>query len=53
MVSLGPSGVVTVTSTVPAPAGDSAVIEVADLTSKLLASVSPNLTDVAPFRWPR
>jgi hypothetical protein len=37
-----------VTSTVPAPAGDVAVIEVAELTVKLVALAAPNFTAVAP-----
>ena len=45
-----PPGVVTVTSTVPAPAGEVAVIEVAELTTKLVALVTPNFTAVAPVR---
>ena len=45
-----PPGVVTVTSTVPAPAGEVAVIEVAELTVKLVALVAPNLTAVAPVK---
>ena len=32
----------------PAPAGEVAVIEVAELTVKLVALVAPNLTAVAP-----
>ena len=32
----------------PAPAGDVAVIEVAELTVKLVALVAPNLTAVVP-----
>ena len=43
-----PPAVVTVTSTVPVPAGDVAVIEVAELTVKLVALVAPNFTAVAP-----
>ena len=43
-----PPTVVTVTSTVPVPAGDVAVIEVAELTVKLVALVAPNFTAVAP-----
>ncbi|MEY9227933.1 hypothetical protein ABIF78_000256 [Bradyrhizobium japonicum] len=35
-------------STVPAPAGETAVIEVAELTVKLVALVAPNFTAVAP-----
>src|SRR5438067_473483 len=45
-----PPGVVTVTSTAPVPGGDTATIEVAELTVKLLASADPNLTAVAPMR---
>ena len=36
------------TWTLPVPTGDSALIVVADTTSKLLASVEPNFTAVAP-----
>ena len=43
-----PLGVVTVTSTVPVPAGEVAVIEVAELTVKLVALAAPNFTAVAP-----
>jgi len=39
-----------VTSTVPVPAGDVAVIDVAELTTKLAALVAPNFTAVAPVR---
>ncbi len=47
-----PLGVVTVTSTVPGvSAGDLAVIDVDELTLKLVASVEPNLTAVAPVRF--
>ena len=46
-----PSGVVTVTLTVPAePAGDMAVIDVAEFTVKLVAEVAPKSTPVAPKR---
>src|SRR5205807_5741669 len=45
-----PSGPVIFTSTVPAPAGDLAVIEVADLTVKLAAFADPNLIAVAPVK---
>ena len=51
VASLGPSGVPTVTSTVPAPIGAWAVIVVLEWTSKLVASRSPNSTDVAVLRW--
>jgi hypothetical protein len=50
-IVLVPIGVVTVTYTVPAvSAGESAVIEVAELTVKLVALLEPKLTDVAPSR---
>ena len=45
-----PPAVVTVTSTVPVPAGDVAVIDVAELTVKLVALTAPNFTAVAPVR---
>jgi hypothetical protein len=45
-----PPGVVTVISTVPLPAGDVAVIDVAELTVKLVALAAPNFTAVAPVR---
>ena len=45
-----PPGVVTVTSTVPVPGREVAVIEVALLTVKLVAAVAPNLTAVAPVK---
>jgi hypothetical protein len=45
-----PPAVVTVMSTVPVPAGEVAVIEVAELAVKLVALVVPNLTAVAPVR---
>ena len=40
----------TVTSTVPAPGGEVAVIEVAEFTVKLVALVAPNFTAVAPVK---
>ena len=43
-----PPVVVTLTSTVPVPAGDVAVICVAELTVKLVAAVAPKVTAVAP-----
>jgi hypothetical protein len=46
-----PPGVVTVTSTVPDPAGATAVMDVADTTLKEVAAVEPNLTAVAPVRF--
>src|SRR5947209_5014680 len=45
-----PDGVVTVTSTVPVPAGDTAWIVVPDSIVKLVASLGPNLTAVASVR---
>ena len=45
-----PPGVITVTLTVPAPAGLLAVIVVALTTMTLVAAVAPNLTDVAPVK---
>jgi hypothetical protein len=39
-----------VTSTVPVPAGETAVIDVADVTVKLFALVAPNLTAVVPVK---
>ncbi len=45
-----PAGVVTVTSTVPVPAGAVAVIGVALLTVKVVAATVPNLTPVAPVK---
>jgi len=51
LVALVPAAVVTVTSTVPAdPAGDSAVIDVAETTVKLFAATEPNLTALAPVK---
>jgi hypothetical protein len=43
-----PPGVVTLTSTVPVPAGDVAVICVAEMTVKLAAAVAPKVKAVAP-----
>nr|WP_280295041.1 hypothetical protein [Nocardia abscessus] len=48
---LVPPGVVTVTCTVPVPAGATAVIWVAELTVNELAGVAPKLTAVAPVRF--
>src|SRR6202021_1098805 len=42
--------VVTLTSTVPVPAGEVAVIWVAEVTVKLVAAVAPNVTAVAPVK---
>jgi hypothetical protein len=50
-MALVPQVLVTVTSTFPAgSAGETAVIEVADLTVKLAAPVAPNLTAVAAVK---
>jgi hypothetical protein len=49
-VGLVPAGVVIVTSTVPVPAGDVAVICVAEFTVKLAAAVAPKFTAVAPVK---
>ena len=45
-----PAGVVTVTSTVPVPAGSTAVICVAETTVTLVAGVVPKSTAVAPLK---
>ena len=45
-----PAGVVTVTSTVPVPAGDVALIDVALLTITPVAALAPKSTAVAPLR---
>ena len=51
LVALVPPAVVTVTSTVPTlPAGEMAVMDIAELTVKLLAATEPNITDVAPLK---
>lgn len=51
LVALVPAGVITVTFTVPAdPAGDSAVIDVAETTVTFFAATDPNLTSVAPVK---
>src|SRR5215472_8121445 len=50
LVGLVPAGVVTVTLTLPVPAGDVAVIEVAELTTTPVAAAAPNLTAVAPVK---
>src|SRR5205823_9710620 len=51
LVGLVPLGVVTVTSTGPVPAGETAVIDVSDATVKLEAGIEPNLTFVASLRF--
>ncbi len=45
-----PPGVVTVTSTVPLPAGEVAVIDVEVFTVKVVAAIVPNLTPDAPVK---
>ena len=45
-----PPVVVTVTSTVPLPAGSTAVICVPETTAKLLAAVEPNFTPLAAVK---
>ena len=50
-MALVPLGVVTVTSTVPAPAdGEMAVTWVEELTVKLVAALEPKLTALAPVK---
>jgi hypothetical protein len=49
-VGLVPAGVVTVTSTMPDPAGETAVTSVSETTLKLVATVDPKLTPVAPVK---
>jgi hypothetical protein len=51
LVGLVPPGVVTVTSTVPLPAGEIAVIDVELLAVNDTAPVFPNLTAVAPVKF--
>ena len=46
-----PPGVLTVTSTVPEPAGEVAVTCVADSALSALAFAEPNLTSLAPVRF--
>ena len=50
LAGLVPAGVVTVTLTVPVPADEVAVIEVAELTTTPVAAAVPNLTAVAPVK---
>ena len=50
LVALVPPGVVTMTSTVPVPAGAVALMLVALLTVKLEAAVVPNFTALAPVK---
>ena len=50
-MALVPEGVVTVTATVPtAPAGETAVMALAEVTSKLVAATEPKLTALAPIK---
>jgi hypothetical protein len=46
-----PTGVLTVTGTVPVPAGDATVISVDESTFTFVAAVEPKSTDVAPERF--
>ena len=46
-----PPGVVTLMSTAPVPAGEVAVIEVAEMNEKLVAAVTPNVTAVTPVKF--
>ena len=50
-VALWPPGVLTVTSTVPEPAGEVAVTCVADSALSAVAALAPNLTSLAPVRF--
>jgi hypothetical protein len=52
LVALVPPDVVTITSTVPVPAGEVAVIEVGELTVKLIAFWEPNLTAETSLKLP-
>jgi hypothetical protein len=45
-----PEELVTVTSSVPVPGGLTAVIEVAELTVKLVAGTDPKSTEVTPVK---
>jgi len=49
-VALVPPGVVTVTSTVPVPAGAFTVIFESETTTKAVAAFVPNFTSVAPVK---
>jgi hypothetical protein len=51
VLSSDPSGVVTLTLPVVAPAGTFAVIELFELTVKVVWSAPPNSTSVAPWKW--
>ena len=48
LVALVPPGVVTLTSTVPTPTGETAVMLVSELNVKLVAAVPPKRTAVTP-----
>jgi hypothetical protein len=48
LVKLIPPGVVMVTFTVPAPVGEAAVIQVSEMTVKMMALLGPKVTAVAP-----
>ena len=50
LATLVPLGVTTLTSNVPMPGGETAVIELGEFTTKVKAFVEPNLTAVAPLR---
>jgi len=45
-----PPGVVTVTVATPVPAGDVAVMDVAESTTTFVAELAPNFTAVAPVK---
>ena len=49
-VALVPAGLVTVTWTIPEPAGGVAVIWVAESTINVVAGLAPNVTAVAPLK---
>jgi hypothetical protein len=51
LVALVPVGVVTVMSTVPVPAGDTALRSLDETTLKLFAGVVPKSTAVAPVKF--
>ena len=51
LVGLVPAGIVTVTFTGPCPGGETAVIEVAEFTVKLVATAVPNLTAEASVKF--
>jgi hypothetical protein len=51
LIALVSLGVVTVMSTVPSPPGEVAVIDVGELTVKVLAALEPNCTLVASAKF--